>query len=137
MPSEPNIRNYQALAAAVVKVAAADYIDALIIIQTGGVLTAQQRAGARKKLAMFENKKQGEKAMNMYITHCKLTNITKAEYEVQRCENFFRSSTFAILMPNTDPETFIDMLRQKAEANEAIETGYGSFLMHKGGWADD
>lgn len=134
MQDKIDIQNYQRLAAAIVKVAAADYVEALIVINSGGVLTSQQRSSAKKKKAMFKDKVQGEKAMNMYITHCKLTNLAKAEYEVQRSENFFRSAQFAILMPNTDPETFIELLRRKAEANEAIDIGYDSFLKQKGGY---
>ena len=137
MTSKPSIQNYQQLAAAIVKVAASDYVEALIVINSGGILTPQQRANARKKRAMFKDKKQGEKAMQMYITHCKLVNLTKAEFEAKRNEAFFRSADFAIMMPNTDPNRFIDLLKQKAEANEVIDSGYGSFLKNKGGWADD
>lgn len=137
MTSKPSIQNYQQLAAAIVKVAASDYVEALIVINSGGILTAQQRSNAKKKRAMFKDKKQGEKAMRMYIAHCKLVNLAKAEYEATSNESFFRSADFAILMPNTDPNKFIELLRQKAEANEAIDTGYGSFLKSRGGWADD
>ena len=132
MQSKPSIRNYQQLGAAIVKIAAVDYVEALIVIQCGGVLTPQQRLSAKKKRAMFKDKRQGEKAMNMYITHCKLSNLTKAEFEAKRNESFFRSSLFAILMPNTDPERFIELLRQKAEANEMIASGYESFLKSRG-----
>lgn len=134
MQDKIDIKNYQQLGAAIVKIAAVDYVEALIVIQCGGVLTPQQRLSAKQKRAMFTDKKQGEKAMNMYITHCKLQNMTKAEYEAKRDEAFFRSSLFAILMPNTDPETFIELLRRKAEANEMIASGYESFLKQKGGY---
>lgn len=137
MESKPSIRNYQALGAAIVELAAADYVEALIVMQCGGVLTAQQRANAKKKRAMFKDKKQGTKAMNMYIEHCKRTNQIKAEIEAKKCEYFFQSSFFAILMPNTDPRRFTELLRQKAEANDTIESGYGSFLKYRGGWLDD
>lgn len=135
--SEIDIKNYQNLAAAVVKVAAADYVEALIVIQRGGVLTAQQRSAARKKRAMFKDKKLADKAVKMYIDHCLATNLVKAEIEAEACERFFRSDIFAILMPNTDAEIFIDMLKTKAEANEEIATGYDSFLKHRGGFLDD
>ncbi len=132
-----DLQNYQRLAAAVVEIAAADYVEAMIVIQHGGVLTAQQRSSARKKRAMFKDKQQGERAMQMYIDHCYITNLTKAEIEAENCLRFFYSPLFAMFMPHTDPNAFVDRLTVKAEGNEMIDSGYDSFLKHKGGWADD
>lgn len=144
---------YQELAAAIVRVASADYVEALIIIERGGALTKAQKKKIFLKFIEYGQKRyvyqfggiyfKQKENINRYrlsILKNKLdanSHKYKAEMEARIDEEFFRSALFAIFMPTTDPETYIKLLNKKADARELIASGYDSFLKHKAAKYDD
>ena len=153
MQIEDDYRGYKELAAAIVRVAAADYVEALIIQERGGTLTKAQKKRIFKKVidygrrryvyklggVMFRQEEQHNKVRLNSLRH-ELnfhTHAYRAQQEITTDEQFFRWALFATCMPNTDPEVFIVMLREKADARELIRSGYDSFMKHRAANYDD
>lgn len=133
-----NIRNYQSLAAAIVEVACADYIDALIIAEKGylsedaykkEIYNYVVRYGAARYIykGRYGWQRQREKANTkkcQHIVEMMDTDFKKkiAKRDADILEKFFRSKTFAIYMPNTDPDWFINLLKSRAKRGDRFKT---------------
>ena len=135
--------NYQALATEIVKVACADYVDALIVKKQGfmsesvlknKIYKAVIAYGERRYLYIdkhgrMQRRKESQNLKALYRIE-ELTNLKKnremAEYDVRELEKFFKSGRFAIFMPNTNANWLITQWKKNALQHERIETGYKS-----------
>lgn len=153
MQIEEDYRGYKELAVAIVRVAAADYVEALIIQERGGALTKAQKKRIFKKIVEYGRRRYVYKLGGIVFRQEESHNLVRlnslrhelnfhthtyrAQQEITADEQFFRSGLFSACMPNTDPELFIKMLRVKADARELIRSGYDSFMKHRAANYDD
>lgn len=102
------IRNYQELAAAVVKVAADDYIKARKFLRKE---RRKRRVRIMNTYIKYKNKVYAAKMCSKMVKSL-LKDIDYAERDIYECEAFFLSDRFAIFMPNTDGRDFLNALRR-------------------------
>ncbi len=141
MTDVATFQNYRALAAAIVEMACADYIDARIVAERGYISSARLRKrifdmlidyGA-KRYVYREKKTNSLKRGSEGNNKRKLATIRQYYPEQRKAlgaakavelEAFFRSGTFALYMPNTDPEWVINNLRKRAKHYKRMQTKY-------------
>ena len=131
-------RNYAQLGAAIVEMAAVDYVDALIIEEKGYISVREFRQKLWKaylaygKYRYMRNGKAGlvrqDEARNRRAIR-KIERIIqmsseRRKAEIKQIEAFFHSNLFALAMPNTDADEFIRLLRLKAEKGERVRSQY-------------
>lgn len=131
--------NYKALAAAIVEVACADYIDARIVAERGYMSEHKARkklydliiSYGERRYVWYDGKelRRGSERINKR----KLETIKQympekrkelAQYECKELEDFFRSDTFALFMPNTNVTWLLHVLRARARNNDRMTTSY-------------
>lgn len=140
------IENYQALAAAIVKVACADYIDARIVMEYGMLSPSKKRKELYEQVIRYGERrycyvrqspvtkkaelKRGSEKKNIRMLMKLKESFPEnrkqtAKQDAKELEEFFRSEWFSVLMPNTDVNWLIRTLRGRAHAQERIMTDYG------------
>ena len=135
-------RAYANLAAAIVEVAAVDYVDAIIMSIKGYASEAEFRRALYNATIKYGETRYLRKGKYGVVRQDERKNMRsvskiarilekdsrrqKAKAEIKRLEEFFRSPSFALYMPNTDPESFIRLLREKAERGERVKSQYAA-----------
>lgn len=135
-------RQYANLAAAIVEVAAVDYVDALIVSIKGYLSESEFRRALYDSAIKYGETRylrKGKYGITRQDERKNMRSVSKiarilekdsrrrkAKNEIRQLEEFFRSPSFALYMPNTDPESFIRLLRVKAEKGERVRSQYSS-----------
>lgn len=142
--TEGTERGYQSLAAAIVEAAAVDYVDALIKFKQGYLSTKEFRSNLYRAIIHYGKnrfvrigKENGKPVMMRQDERKNMRALTKiknilekdetrreALAEIKELERFFKSERFNILMPHTDSEVFMNLLREKAEKGERVKSIY-------------
>lgn len=121
--------------------ACADYVDALIVRQSGYVSPEMWRSRCYEKAISYGKnrylyttkkgtlKRRTENFNIRELDRLKaLINVNErkemAEYDIRECERYFHGSMFALTMPNTNVDWLIGTLKQRARNHERIFSGY-------------
>lgn len=133
-------RRYQELGTEIVRLVVADYLDALIVKRKGYLEPSKWRKVVYSRAIMYGKRRYVRKTNGGLVTtscsinqcaldmfkddlYCTAQKVTAEKY-INDCEKFFRSKHFAMYMPNTDPNLFIKLLKQKAMQGKRVKTGY-------------
>lgn len=133
-------RNYAELGAAIVEMAAVDYVDALIIEEKGYISVREFRRNLYKATIAYGKNRYMRKGKFGMVRQDEARNRRairkieriiqmsserrKAKAEIKQIEAFFHSNLFALAMPHTDVDEFIRLLRLKAEKGERVKSQY-------------
>ncbi len=132
--------NYRELAAAIVKLACADYVDARIIAEYGYLSKADKKAMLMNAITYGEKRycyydkrtkeiKRGSEKANRRRLETLKRNMPEArkkqaKADAKEIERFFDTEWFEMLMPNTDKRWLLDTLRKRAHKRKRIKTDY-------------